>query len=87
MMHQSFKEIFLHYVNGVIFETVKTALKNTYLAVTNPTALQHEVYTRRKMYYAKENRVMVNQSVNVFYTWFLFKIDAPPQDVAFPFLH
>ena len=27
---------------------------------------------------------MVNQSVNEFYTRFLFKIDALPQDVAFP---
>ena len=27
---------------------------------------------------------MVNQSVNDFYTRFLFKIDALPQDVAFP---
>ena len=28
---------------------------------------------------------MVNQLVNWFYKQFLFKIDAPPQDVAFPF--
>ena len=27
---------------------------------------------------------MVNQPVNEFYTQFLFKIDALPQDVAFP---
>ena len=26
---------------------------------------------------------MGNQSVNEFYTWFLFKIDALPQDVVF----
>ena len=27
---------------------------------------------------------MVNQSVNEFYTWFLFKVHAPPQYVYFP---
>ena len=36
------------------------------------------------MYYNKKTRVVVNQSVNEFYTWLLFKIDALPQDVAFP---
>ena len=35
------------------------------------------------MYYDIETRVMVNKSVNEFYTRFLFKIDAPPKDVAF----
>ena len=50
----------------------------------NPTALQNEVSTCRKMYYDRETRVMVNQSVNEFYTRFLLKIDAPPQYVAFP---
>ena len=35
------------------------------------------------MYYDRETQVMVNQSVNQFYTWFIFKIDALPQDVAF----
>ena len=37
------------------------------------------------MYYDRETRVMVNRSVNEFYTRFLSKIDALPQDVAFPF--
>ena len=36
------------------------------------------------MYYDKENQVMINQSVNEFYTQFLFKIDALPQEVGFP---
>ena len=27
---------------------------------------------------------MINQLVNYFYTWFLFKIDALPQEVGFP---
>ena len=36
------------------------------------------------MYCDIETRVVVNQSVNNFYTRFLFKIDALPQDVAFP---
>ena len=35
------------------------------------------------MYYDKETQVTVNQSVNEFYTQFLFKIDALPQDVVF----
>ena len=35
------------------------------------------------MYFNKETQVMGNQSVNEFYTWFLFKIDALPQDVVF----
>ena len=34
------------------------------------------------MYYDKETQIMVNQSVNEFYTQFLFKIDAQPQDVV-----
>ena len=29
-------------------------------------------------------RVMVNQSVNEFYTWFFIRIAAFPQDVVFP---
>ena len=36
------------------------------------------------MYHDRETRIMANQSVNEFYTLFLFKIDAPPQDVAVP---
>ena len=63
---------------------VKTSLKDTYLGGTTPTALKNEVSKCWKMYYDRETRVMVNQSVNKFYTRFLFKIDALPQDVAFP---
>ena len=32
----------------------------------------------------RETRIMVNQAVNEFYTRFLFKIDALPQDIIFP---
>ena len=79
-----FKEIFIHYVNEVLFEMVKTALNDTYLGGKTPTALQNEVSTCRIMYYDRETCVMVNQSLNEFYTRFLFKIDAIPQDVASP---
>ena len=63
---------------------IKKSLKDIYLGVTTPTALQNEVSTCWEIYYDIETCVMVNQSVNEFYTWFLFKIDVPPQDVAFP---
>ena len=36
---ESFKENFLHYINTVIFEMVKIALKDTYLGGITPTAL------------------------------------------------
>ena len=81
---ESFKANFLRYVNEVLFEMVKTALKDKYLGGKTPTALQNEVSTCRKMYYYREIRVIVNQSVNEFYTRLLFKIDTIPQDVAFP---
>ena len=55
---------------------VKTALKDTYFGGKTPTALQNKVFTSRKMYYDKEIQFIVNQSVNEFYTSFLFKIDA-----------
>ena len=35
-------------------------------------------------YYNKDSWIMVNHSVNEFYTQFLFTIDALPQDVGFP---
>ena len=63
---------------------VKTALQDTYLGITTPTALKNEVATCRKMYYDKENQVLINQSINDFYTQFLLKIDALPQEVGFP---
>ena len=62
---------------------VKTSLKDIYLGGTTLTALQNEVSTRRKIYYDKKNQVMINQWVNEFYTRFLFKIDALPQEVGF----
>ena len=81
---ESFKEEFLRYVNQFLFEMVKTALKDIYLGGTTPTALQNEIATCKRMYYDKENQFMINQLVNEFYSRFLFKVDALPQDVAFP---
>ena len=46
--------------------------------------MQNEVSTRHKMYYDKEAWVMISHPVNQFYTQFLFKIDALPQDVVSP---
>ena len=63
---------------------LKTALKDTYLGTTTPTELQNEVATCWKVYYEKDNQVMINQLVNEFYTCFLFKIDALPQEVGSP---
>ena len=63
---------------------VKTALKDTYLGGTAPTALKNEVAICHKMYYDKENQVMINQSVNEFYIRFIFKIDTLPQEVRLP---
>ena len=40
-----FKEKFLRYVNEVLFEMVKTSLKDTYLKGKTPTSLKNEVYT------------------------------------------
>ena len=61
---------------------IKTDLKDKYLVGKPPTAFQNEFSTFRKMYYDKETQVMANQSINEFYTWFLFKIDALPQDIV-----
>ena len=62
---------------------VKIPPEDTYIGVTTTTSLNNEVSTCRIMYYDKYTQVMVNQSVNEFYTRFLFKIDAFPQDVLF----
>ena len=43
----------------------------------------NEVYTLRQMYYDKETRFMVNQSVNKVYNQFLFNIDALSQKEVF----
>ena len=51
---------------------------------TTTTALKNEVSACEKMYYDRETRIMANQSVNEFYTLFLFKIDAILQVFAFP---
>ena len=79
-----FKSKFIRYVNEVLFEMVKTALKYTYLGTKTPTSLKNEVSTCRQIYYDIDTHIMVNQSVNEFYTRFLSKIDAFPQEVAFP---
>ena len=47
------KEKVLHYVNKVLFELAKIALKDTYLVETTLTALQNEVFTCPQMYYNK----------------------------------
>ena len=67
-----FKSKNLRYVNELLFEMVKTALNNIYIGGKTPTALQNEISTFWKMYYDIETRGMVNQSVNEFYTRFLF---------------
>ena len=41
------------------------------------------MYKYHQVYYYKETQVKVNQSVNIFYTRLLFKIDALPQDEVF----
>ena len=75
-----FNEKFLRYVNELLFEMVKTDLKDTYLGGKTPTSLKNEVSTFRKVYSDIETLVIVNQSVNKFYTNLLFKIYALPQD-------
>ena len=63
---------------------IKKSLKDTHLGTTTPTELQNEVATCWKVYYDKDNQVMINQLVNEFCTWFLFKIDALPQELGLP---
>ena len=76
------RQICLSYVNEVLFEMVKTVLKDVYLGGKIPTALKNKVSTCQKMNYDIETRIMINHSVNEFYTRFLFKIDALYHDVA-----
>ena len=80
---ESFKAKFLWCVNEFLSEMIKKSLKDTHLGTTTPTELQNEVATCWKVYYEKDNQVMINQLVNEFYTCFLFKIDALPQEVGF----
>ena len=44
----------------------KTALKDTYFGGTTLTELQNEVSTCQQLYYDKETKVIVNQTVNEF---------------------
>ena len=78
MLRKNSKAKVIRYVNEVLFEIVNTALKDEYLGTTTPAALKSEVSTCRKIYYDRETRVMVNHSVNEFYTRFFIKIDALP---------
>ena len=49
----------------------------------NYHSTKYEVSTCRRIYYDKETRVMINQSVNEFYIRFLFKIDTLSQYAVF----
>ena len=55
---------FLRYFNKVLFEMVKTALKDKYLGGTTPTALQNEVSTFRENYDDRDTWCVVNHPVN-----------------------
>ena len=59
-----FKAKVLRYVNEVLFEMVKTVLNDTYLVGTITTTLQNEVSACWEIYYDRDTRVVVNQSVN-----------------------
>ena len=61
---------------------VKPSWKDTFLGGTTPTAQKNEVATCQIMYYDNENKFMINKSVNIFYTHFLFKIDALLKEVG-----
>ena len=63
---------------------VNIDFKDKYLGVTTPTELRNEVSKCRKMYYDKEIRVMVDKSVNYFYTCFLLKHYELPQEFLLP---
>ena len=56
------------------------APKDTYLGGTTATAMKNKVYTCRKIYYDKDTHLTIKQSVKDFYSRFLFKIYAIPQD-------
>ena len=59
--NEIFKAKLLHYVNEVLFEMVKTALKDTYPEVITHTEMQTKVPTCYKMCYNKDTWVVVNQ--------------------------
>ena len=62
---------------------VKTALKYTYIVGKIPYHCKiRSIHAIKRM--MTNIGVMVNKSVNEFYTQFLFKIIAPPQDIVFP---
>ena len=63
---------------------VKIVLKDTYFVQTTPTVLQNKFYTCHKMYYDKYIWIMIDQSLDEFYTRFLFKNDLLPQEIILP---
>ena len=63
---------------------IKTSLNDTYICGTNTTELENEASTCHQIYYNKDNWFMFNESINGVCTHFFFKVDALPQDVAFP---
>ena len=81
---KALRQIFYVIPMKYYLKCLKTALKDTYLGGTTPTALKNEVSTFHQMHYDRYTHVMVNKSLNEFYTRFLFKIDALPQDFALP---
>ena len=77
------KERLLWHANCVLFIRLNAYLKYASLGGFNTTALENKMYKYHQVYYYKETQVKVNQSVNIFYTRLLFKIDAIPQDEVF----
>ena len=65
----------MRYINEVLFVMVKKSTKYTYLCGKTTIALKNDVSTFRKIYYDKDNRVMVNQSINESFILLLYTID------------
>ena len=57
----------MSYINGVVLEREKIALKDAFWGGTQLTDMK-----------TRYNWFMVNQPVNEFYTWFLLKFDELP---------
>ena len=57
----------MSYINGVVLEREKIALKDAFWGGTQLTDMK-----------TRYNWFMVNQPANEFYTWFLLKFDALP---------
>ena len=74
---------FLGYVNSVLFERVKASIKDKRLGGTTHISRYEEISKYCQMYYDEENKDMVNQLLNYFYNWFLFKVDTLPEEAVF----